>query len=39
LTKSFGIVFTEVEGENFTVSEGKIYGVDLGIKHFAVVTE
>ncbi len=28
-----------VEGENTVVSEGKIYGIDLGLKHFAVVTD
>jgi putative transposase len=26
-------------GENPAVSEGKIYGIDLGLKHFAVVTD
>ncbi|XZO01355.1 MAG: hypothetical protein ACM65L_23115 [Microcoleus sp.] len=32
MTKSFWIVFIEIEGENpTTVSEGKIYGIDLGI--------
>ncbi|WP_339381340.1 RNA-guided endonuclease TnpB family protein [Brasilonema sp. UFV-L1] len=30
---------TEVEGENSSTTEGKIYGVDLGLKHFAVVTD
>jgi putative transposase len=28
-----------VEGENHKALEGKIYGVDLGLKHFAVVTD
>ncbi|MFN6535621.1 MAG: RNA-guided endonuclease InsQ/TnpB family protein [Nostoc sp. EkiNYC01] len=28
-----------VEGENPVISEGKIYGIDLGLKHFAVVTD
>ncbi|KAB8332523.1 IS200/IS605 family element transposase accessory protein TnpB [Scytonema tolypothrichoides VB-61278] len=37
--KYFASILTEVEGENPTVSEGKIYGVDLGLKHFAVVTD
>jgi putative transposase len=37
--KYFASILTEVEGENPTVSEGKIYGIDLGIKHFAVVTD
>ncbi|MEH1854216.1 MAG: RNA-guided endonuclease TnpB family protein [Nostoc sp.] len=27
------------EGENPVISEGKIYGIDLGLKHFAVVTD
>ncbi|MEH2127310.1 RNA-guided endonuclease InsQ/TnpB family protein [Nostoc sp.] len=26
-------------GENPVISEGKIYGIDLGLKHFAVVTD
>jgi putative transposase len=37
--KYFASILTEIEGENPTVSEGKIYGIDLGIKHFAVVTD
>ncbi|MBW4450692.1 MAG: transposase [Spirirestis rafaelensis WJT71-NPBG6] len=37
--KYFASIFTEVEGENPSSSEGKIYGVDLGLKHFAVVTD
>ncbi|KAF3890476.1 MULTISPECIES: RNA-guided endonuclease InsQ/TnpB family protein [Nostocales] len=37
--KYFASILTEVEGENPTTSEGKIYGVDLGLKHFAVVTD
>ena len=32
-------ILTEVEGENPTTTEGKIYGIDLGLKHFAVVTD
>ncbi|MEH2304176.1 RNA-guided endonuclease TnpB family protein [Nostoc sp.] len=28
-----------IEGENLVISEGKIYGIDLGMKHFAVVTD
>jgi putative transposase len=28
-----------VEGETLTIAEGKFYGVDLGLKHFAVVTD
>jgi putative transposase len=35
----FASIITEVEGENSTISEGKIYGIDLGLKHFAVVTD
>jgi len=35
----FASILTEVEGENSTISEGKIYGIDLGLKHFAVVTD
>jgi len=35
----FASILTEIEGENPTTSEGKIYGVDLGLKHFAVVTD
>jgi putative transposase len=37
--KYFASILTEVEGESPTTTEGKIYGVDLGIKHFAVVTD
>ncbi|KAB8319032.1 IS200/IS605 family element transposase accessory protein TnpB [Tolypothrix campylonemoides VB511288] len=37
--KYFASILTEVKGENPIVSEGKIYGVDLGLKHFAVVTD
>jgi len=32
-------VLTEIEGENQTTKEGRIYGIDLGVKHFAIVTE
>jgi transposase len=28
-----------VEGQNPRFSKGKIYGIDLGLKHFAVVTD
>lgn len=31
-------MLTEVEGEHPTTTEGKIYGIDIGVKHFAVVT-
>jgi putative transposase len=37
--KYLASILTEVEGENPIVSEGKIYGIDLGLKHFAVVTD
>ena len=37
--KYFASILTEIEGENSIVSEGKIYGIDLGLKHFAVVTD
>ncbi|QSJ16647.1 transposase [Nostoc sp. UHCC 0702] len=37
--KYLASILTELEGENPVVSEGKIYGVDLGLRHFAVVTD
>ena len=37
--KYLASILTEVEGENPAVSEGKIYGIDLGLKHFAVITD
>jgi putative transposase len=37
--KYLASILTEVEGENPRFSEGKIYGIDLGLKHFAVVTD
>ncbi|MEI2583312.1 RNA-guided endonuclease TnpB family protein [Scytonema sp. PRP1] len=37
--KYFASILTEVECENSSTTEGKIYGVDLGLKHFAVVTD
>lgn len=37
--KYFASILTEVEGENPSTAEGKIYGIDLGLKHFAVVTD
>ena len=37
--KYFASILTEVEGDKSTTTEGKIYGVDLGLKHFAVVTD
>jgi putative transposase len=32
-------ILTEIEGENQTTKEGRIYGIDLGVKQFAIVTE
>jgi putative transposase len=37
--KYLASILTEIKGEHPTVIEGKIYGVDLGLKHFAVVTD
>ncbi|MBE9200344.1 MULTISPECIES: RNA-guided endonuclease TnpB family protein [unclassified Nodularia (in: cyanobacteria)] len=37
--KYFASILTEVEGENPTITFGKIYGIDLGLKHVAVVTD
>ncbi|MBD2503696.1 RNA-guided endonuclease InsQ/TnpB family protein [Anabaena azotica] len=37
--KYLASILTEVDGENPVISEGKIYGIDLGLKHFAVVTD
>ncbi|MEH2373027.1 RNA-guided endonuclease InsQ/TnpB family protein [Nostoc sp.] len=37
--KYFTSILTEIEGDKPTVIEGKIYGIDLGLKHFAVVTD
>lgn len=37
--KYLASILTEIEGENPVTSEGKIYGIDLGLKHFAVVTD
>ena len=45
--KYFASILTEVEGistplntnENPNISEGKISGIDLGLKHFAVITD
>ena len=37
--KYFASILTEVEGEKPTTNRVKIYGVDLGIQHFAVVTD
>ncbi len=33
------VTSSRVGGENPSVAEGKIYGIDLGLKHFAVVTD
>lgn len=37
--KYFASILTETEEVNPSTTEGKIYGVDLGLKHFAVVTD
>ncbi|MEG3918514.1 RNA-guided endonuclease TnpB family protein [Microcoleus sp. T3_A4] len=37
--KYFASILSEVDGEKPNFSEGKIYGVDLGLKHFAVITD
>ncbi|HYX15711.1 MAG TPA: RNA-guided endonuclease TnpB family protein [Nostoc sp.] len=37
--KYFASILTEIKGENPVISEDKIYGIDLGLKHFAVVTD
>ncbi|MEH2196617.1 MAG: RNA-guided endonuclease TnpB family protein [Nostoc sp.] len=37
--KYLASILTELIGENPVISEGKIYGIDLGLKHFAVVTD
>ncbi|WP_100897113.1 RNA-guided endonuclease InsQ/TnpB family protein [Nostoc flagelliforme] len=37
--KYLASILTEIEGESPITSEGKIYGIDLGLKHFAVVTD
>ncbi|WP_427161985.1 RNA-guided endonuclease InsQ/TnpB family protein [Aliinostoc sp. HNIBRCY26] len=37
--KYFASILTKLEEDAPTVAEGKIYGVDLGLKHFAVVTD
>ena len=37
--KYLASILTEVEGEHPAKTQGKIYGVDLGLKHFAVVTD
>ncbi|AFY99190.1 RNA-guided endonuclease InsQ/TnpB family protein [Calothrix sp. PCC 6303] len=37
--KYLASILTEIDGGNPVISEGKIYGIDLGLKHFAVVTD
>ena len=37
--KYLASILTELEGENPVITFGKIYGIDLGLKHFAVVTD
>ena len=39
LTEIVRVASPTGEGENPVISEGKIYGIDLGLKHFAVVTD
>jgi putative transposase len=36
--KDLASLLTEVEGEHPTTKQGKIYGIELGVKHLAVVT-
>jgi putative transposase len=36
--KYLASILTEVEGEHPTTTEGKISGIDIELKHFAVVT-
>jgi putative transposase len=35
----FASILTVIEGENPPTTEGRIYGIDLGLKHFAIVTD
>ena len=37
--KSLTSILTEIQSENQTTKERRIYGIDLGVKHFAIVTE
>ena len=37
--KSLISILTAIKGESQTTKEGRIYGIDLGVKHFAIVTE
>lgn len=37
--KYFASILTEVEGDKPSSCDGKIYGVDLGLKDFAIVTD
>ncbi|XHR82585.1 MAG: RNA-guided endonuclease InsQ/TnpB family protein [Gloeotrichia echinulata GP01] len=37
--KYLASILTEMEGDAPTITFGKIYGVDLGLKHFAVITD
>jgi putative transposase len=39
LVKYLIYILIEIEGESQTTKEGRIYGIDLGVKHFAIVTE
>jgi putative transposase len=37
--KYLASILTELDGDNPVITFGKIYGIDLGLKHFAVVTD
>jgi putative transposase len=37
--KYFASLLTEMQEKAFTATSGKIYGVDLGLKYFAVITD
>ncbi|MEG4209145.1 transposase [Microcoleus sp. S13_B4] len=37
--KYLASILTEIESENPTTKEGRIYAIDLGVKYFAIVTE
>jgi len=39
VVKNLIYILTEIEGDNQTTKESRIYGIDLGVKHFAIVTE
>ncbi|MEG4586139.1 RNA-guided endonuclease TnpB family protein [Microcoleus sp. MOSTC5] len=39
LGKYLASIQSEIEGENQTTKEARIYGIDLGLKHFGIVNE